>query len=184
MVLRPRPALWVATALALSITACLASASPQRLATSTPVAVVLHLESSSGRAHPVPDAVARGVEAVLAQRSLVPSVIEPAAAFATTRSTPQRLDLVRESSDAPWIMLLEARARFFSQLSGRYRWEVELRVSLVERAQPDRVHTSELSVPAFLLHEHETEPEALSFVRRQLEDDLASLVDRVFARDR
>jgi hypothetical protein len=38
---------------------------------------------------------------------------------------------------------------------------------------------SDLSVAAFLSFEHEREAEALAFVRRQLEDDVTTLVDRV-----
>ena len=49
------------------------------------------------------------------------------------------------------------------------------------RDRPEATQTSDLAVAAFLSFEHEGEAEALTFVRRQLDDDVGALVDRVMA---
>ncbi len=158
------------------LSACLGTQPPLRLGTATPIAVVIQLESAAGKGIGVPRAVVAGLEQELRARDLVPTWVD-AASLGQARTSAERITLLSAASDAPWVMLVEARARFFSQLSGRYRWDVELRTSLVQRGQDPQV--SDLSVAAFLSFEHEREAEALAFVRRQLEDDVTTLVDRV-----
>ena len=163
-------------AFAVVFSSCLGTQPPLRLATETPIAVALHLESASGQAMGVPPEVAAGLESQLRQRGLTPTWVA-AASLGDARTSAERITKLAAASDAPWVLLVEARARFFSQLSGRYRWDVELRTSLVQRGSDPQV--SDLSVAAFLSFEHEREGEALRFVRRQLEDDVTTLVDRV-----
>ncbi len=162
----------------LALAACLGTAPPRRLAEPTPIALVVHLESAGGEEREVPAAVGDALSRTLAARNLE-VVAGPRAALAERRASDQRLEALIAATDAPWVMLVEARARFFSQISGRYRWEVELRTSLVSRARATSPQVSDLAVAAFLLFEHEAEPEALAFVRRQLVDDVGALVDRV-----
>jgi hypothetical protein len=158
------------------LSACLGTQPPLRLGTATPIAVVIQLESADGKSIGVPPEVRAGLEAQLRLRDLVPTWVD-GASLGDARTSDERVGLLTAASDAPWVLLVEARARFFSQLSGRYRWDVELRTSLVQRGQDPQV--SDLSVAAFLSFEHEREAEALAFVRRQLEDDVTTLVDRL-----
>lgn len=161
---------------AVSVAGCLATSPPQRLATATPIALQVQLEAADGRAVGVPASVVGELDALLAARNLQVVHAQP---HGEARTSEQRLAALVQASDTPWVLLVEARARFFSQLSGRYRWEVEVRTSLVAREHPDAPQVSDLSVAAFLSFEHEAEPDALAFVRRQLDDDIGALVDRV-----
>jgi len=162
---------------------CIGTTPPQRLAVATPIVMHVQLESASGEPIAVPTVVTRELAAALAARNLQPSEA-PENALGSARTTAKRVVALLQATATgatPWVLLVEARARFFSQLSGRYRWEVELRTSLVPRDDPAAVQTSDLSVAAFLSFEHEREADALLFVRRQLVDDVGALVDRVLA---
>lgn len=163
---------------AVMLSSCLGTQPPVRLATATPIAVVVSLEAAAGTSVAVPRAVTAGIDAQLTARGLVPTWMD-AAGLSDSRTSSERIAKLVSASDAPWVLLVEARARFFSQLSGRYRWDVELRTSLVQRGHDPQV--SDLSVAAFLSFEHEREGEALAFVRRQLEDDVGALIDRVMS---
>jgi len=190
MVLRPhvaglsRSRLLAGFVFALCAFGCLGTTPPQRLATATPIALVVKLESAAGVAIEVPARVQHELAATLAARNLQAEPV-PVGAIGDVRTSQERvaalLRATAAAGTAPWVLLVEARARFFSLLSGRYRWEVELRTSLVPRERPDAMQVSDLSVAAFLQFEHQGEAEALDFVRRQLIEDLAALVDRVLA---
>lgn len=176
MVLKKRTLL-VGLSLVLLVTACLGTAPPTRLASPTPIAVLVHLERADGSKVAVPAAVVAELEAALSARNLVPRRTEDLD-FGLQRTTRARLEQVATASDAPWVLLVEARVRFFSQLTGRYRWEVEVRSSVAPRERLGEAQASDLAVAAFLQFEHEAEPEALAFVRRQLVADAVDLVDR------
>ena len=121
--------------------------------------------------------VPRSVEATLRARNLVPTRVS-APDLGTRRSTADRLAALRVAhASAAWVLLVEVRARFFSQLGGRYRWDVAVKTSLVQGDGAPQV--SDLDVAAFLTFEHQREAEALDFVRRQLVSDVAALLDRV-----
>ncbi len=176
----------VVVAALLGVVGCLGTTPPQRLATATPIAVHVQLESSAGDAIGVPAVVVQELEATLAARNLQPTRV-PGGVLGDARTSGERVAALLRGTEgaggagAPWVLLVEARARFFSQLSGRYRWEVELRTTLVARDRPESAQASDLAVAAFLLFEHEGAAEALTFVRRQLDDDVGALVDRVMA---
>ena len=55
--------------------------------------------------------------------------------------------------------MVEARARFFSQLEGRWRWVVEVRVGLGPTGSMERAVFETFEVPVFLRHQHQG-PEA------------------------
>jgi hypothetical protein len=162
----------------LVLASCLGTSPPKRLSVETPIALLVHLESASGEARPVPALVVRELAEALTARNFAVADA-PVAALGDRRASDQRVQALLAATDAPWVLLVEARARFFSQLAGRYRWEVEVRSSLVARDQSAGAQASDLAVAAFLLFEHEAEAEALAFVRRQISDDVGALIDRV-----
>jgi hypothetical protein len=89
---------------------------------------------------------------------------------------------VAASPEASWVLLVDGSARFFSQLTGRFRWDVTFEFALSRRDSSERLDTQGLSVPAFLQYEHEREPEAVEFVSRQLDTELEGLLDRAIVR--
>lgn len=169
----------IAVAILASVGACLGTSPPPRLPVPAPVVVVVHLERADGDAVAVPDAVWQAIAGTLRARNLEPTRLDDGV-LGPARTSEARLEALRAAHrDASWLVLIEARARFFSQLSGRYRWEVEVRSSVIA---PGGQSQSDLSVAAFLPFEREREPEALAFVRPQLAEDLGALVDRLIAR--
>lgn len=168
---------------------CIGSRPPERLAEATPVATLVWLETADGAAADVPDDVVRRVEAELRERNLVPKVIAGPelealrARVQSARTTEARLEaLAAAAPDAPWVLLIEARAVFFSQLAGRYRWDVDVRATMARRDDRDHAQASTVGVAAFLQYEHERESAALGFVRQQVVGDVVGLVDRALAR--
>jgi len=163
--------------LALMLSACIGSRAPEKLATATPITYAIWLETGDGEAA-VPSAFPPYVEGELGERNLVPTRVTIADAPGTTQ---RRLEaLARAAPDAPYLMIVEARATFFSQLSGRYRWDVDVRLTIADRTRLSDAMSSTVGVAAFLQYEHEREPEALMFVRRQVVDEVGALVDKFF----
>lgn len=161
---------------------CIGERRPERAAEPTGVAAYIWLEGADGSAVAVPDAVRARVDGLLRERNLVPTELDDralAARLASLPTTEARLAALAAARPEPWVLLVEARAAFFSQISGRYRWDVDARATLAARGDLEHAQASTLGVAAFLQYDHEREPEALSFVRPQLAADLGALLDRV-----
>lgn len=69
-------------------------------------------------------------------------------------STQQR---IKSMSEDP-ILLLESDVDFYSQLNGRFRWDVEAKYTLVDG---DKIYEREFSMPIFHQFHHQREAEAL-----------------------
>ena len=98
------------------------------------------------------------------------------ALFQQQRLTPQRL----ENLEAP-SLLIETKAEFYSQLEGRFRWEVTLKLSL--KQENGQVLYRESNIPVFHQFHHQREQAALLAaapvirreVRRLLDDHIRGL---------
>jgi len=165
--------------LGLTLLGCLHASPPARLPESTPLTVHVYLEAADAHAVALPRSFMPELEHALADRNLRATPLRGPVDFAVLRTTRARLEAAASGADAAWVLLVEARARFFSQLSGRYRWEVEVRATLTPQDRLGEAQSSDVSVAAFLQFEHETEADALAFVRRQVVDEVLALVDRV-----
>ena len=69
-------------------------------------------------------------------------------------STQQRINSISERP----ILLLESDVEFYSQLNGRFRWDVEAKYTLVDG---DKIYEREFSMPIFHQFHHQREAEAL-----------------------
>jgi len=186
--LTPRGTLSLLAALLLLLSPALAGcpvsgASVVRLAEPADVAVAYVIDLDD-RVEPVmaPGALDRRMARELSARNLIPVTVDDDALlsdFGRLRTTQQRVEhLLGLAGDAPWVLLVESRASFFSHLQGRYRWDVRARITLVPRGEPERAVSSGLSTGAFLLFEHEREREAVGSVARVIADESAELLDR------
>jgi len=186
MVLAPLPAL--IAALSLASASCLGTQPAQRVSDGTPIAVSLRLKTFSGEPLAFPPNVEDHIARELGARGFIPEFIKvPRPSSNSNIELSASRDRVAEamaSSTAPWVLLIDCSARFFSQLTGRFRWDVAFEFTLSRREDPDRLDTQGQTVPAFLQYEHEREPEAVLFVSRQLETELSSLLDRAIVRAR
>jgi glycosidase len=157
----------------LLLTGCLKSVPQQRAATLTPVTVGWALEGDrSTELLPVPPKLTERLGEVMGERNLS---LTDAGPLNGPRFTAQRLEALRQAAPAGWVLLVEARASFFSQLEGRFRWTVS--VKLTASSRPGEVVEDEFNVPALLQFEHEREPQALAAVARDIAQRAGTLLD-------
>lgn len=132
------PARRVSLLLVLAATAgCLTRAPPPvRMETRTPVAVAYVLDADARQAadvHDAPEELKARVTAMLDARNLEARPIpfeQYADVFRRARDTRSRYQYVASlAPDAPLVLLVEARASFFAQISGRFRWDVFTQLS-------------------------------------------------------
>jgi len=130
---------------------------------------------------PCPEAVDQVLDRVLSEHNLTPHHHREAAmltAFEARRTTPHRLGWLAEIEPAaPLDLLVETEPRFYSQLSGRYRWTVDVHITLSPRAKPEEALTADVSIPVFLEFYREKEPEALVAASALIERDVSYLLD-------
>ncbi|MHB8877625.1 MAG: hypothetical protein ACYC8T_28370 [Myxococcaceae bacterium] len=166
--------------LALCLGGCLPRLAVRRLDKQTPVAVAYVLDPDHGAGvRAVPEALKARLAEVLAARNLqvreVPFA-SLAAGFDAARDSRLRTQQVAAAAgDAPYVLLVETRAAFFSQISGRYRWTVYARVT-ASRPHADPV-SDELSLPAMLDFDHERAPEALTVTAPVIAERAGALFD-------
>ena len=100
-------------------------------------------------------------------------------AFTKGRTTRFRIAHVAVATDADLVLVVEAFARYGSQLNGRYRWTVQVVASVAPGDKPEDAVTSEFNVPVFLQFHHEQEPEAVSAAAPVIERQVGHLLDQV-----
>lgn len=118
---------------------------------------------------------------LLESRNLQPRAVPPTTyteVFQRRRATPHRLaHLVENTSDTELIFLVETEPRFYSQLSGRYRWTVSMALTLAPRGSPEEAVTSEVKVPVFLQFYHQKEHAAIEAATPLVERHVGYLLD-------
>lgn len=166
---------------------CLGSTPVVRLAEPATVAVHIVLEDAAGARVETPVSLPLAVNELLAERNLQPVWLEPAelgADLGTTRATPARVEALRAAApNSDFVLLVQANARYFTQIAGRFRWDVALHTSFGSGAAGATTTESDTTVGAHLLFEHEREADALAYVRRQVADEVALVLDRTLASD-
>lgn len=169
-------------ALVVSTVGCIDTRPPTKLNEPAPVTTA-YLLSYPDRPDisPVPDEVTAGVEEELGMRNLQPRVLEFStygARFERLRDTRDRLEFVASESEAPFVLLVETRVRFYSLLNGRYRWDVNGRITFAPRDDLGRAQSDEFDFAAFLQFEHQDEQDALRYVERSISKQVAMATDR------
>lgn len=162
---------------------CIQRTEPTRLDQRTPVAiaVVQDLEGG-GLAQDVPAGVKDALAEELAKRNLsaqwvpYPTLAE---AFSRLRSTERRFGWLKETTQAPLVLLVETKPSFFSQISGRYRWVVYGRITGDVR-KPDAAGTTrDVEQAVTLLYDHERGSEALVQAAPRLAESAGTLFDDI-----
>ena len=99
--------------------------------------------------------------------------------FDRRRLPTHKAQAIAESNSNHQVVLVEAVARFYSQLRGQYRWEVSVEVTLFNPAAPEEALVDQFTIPVFLRFQHEQEAEALAAAGVELERRLQRLLDDV-----
>jgi hypothetical protein len=128
-----------------------------------------------------PGALSQSIVETLEARNLPVSLL-PAElyvdAFSTQRTTAHRLRHLAELPSTPELLvLLEATPRFDSQLNGRYRWVVDITLSVAPAQDLDRAQVERFDVPVFLGFHHQRESEALAAAAPVVQRHLGRLLD-------
>ncbi|MGQ0505301.1 MAG: alpha-amylase family glycosyl hydrolase [Myxococcaceae bacterium] len=160
--------------------ACLTRNAPPKLAKVTPVAVAFVVDDEhSGEISPVPEAFTREVGAVLAKQNLE---LRPISFESFVQATQGRRDtqarfrqLQKMGGDAQFHLLIETNVAFFSQLSGKYRWDVSAKATASRIGVEGEPVENEVNLPALLQYDHERVPEALEYTAPQIAERVASL---------
>lgn len=98
--------------------------------------------------------------------------------FGRVQNSQERLQqLPLLGKEAPFYVLVETRAVFFSQLGGRYRWNVYAKISVQRHGSAEAPVTAELDVPVFLSFDHERETDAVRAAAWAIAERAGALFD-------
>jgi hypothetical protein len=160
---------------------CVPKYQPVVLDTSRPirVAFVFDHEEKPG-VEGVPEDFAAGLLEVLTDRNLEPKRVatdDLSGAFERRRATAQRMEwLVDQGRGDELVLLVETRASFYSQISGRWRWTVSAKTTL-STGEGSFPLDETMEVPVFLEFGHENEPDAVDEAVGVVARRLGRLVD-------
>ncbi len=185
---RPGVALGVAlTALVmLASGACMKSPPAHRLTKPTAIAVAF-VHDKGAELGAVPAGFVEAIDQALGERNLVASNIDlssMAPELARKRASKDRLaSVARNAGAAELLLLVEMRAAYYSQINGRYRWTVYIKLSLATLGALDDATIVSFDLPVMLSFDHQRDQEALAYAAapvarklgQELDDFLAGL---------
>lgn len=171
---------WFVVLLALVSSGCLPKVPRQRLNERARIAIAYIVDPSyAGQPFAPPDVLKKKIAADLDDHNL--EVVEvPLEAIAAQRLSDSRFNALKaQVPDAPFYLLVEQRVHFFSQLDGRYRWEV---ATTLTAARADGAQARDQSeIPVILMYDHEKEREAIGSAAYNLTSRVGLLMDGVMA---
>lgn len=164
---------------------CLGQTQRVKLEQRTPVAAAWLLQyPDRPEIDDVPAVVIERAHASLAERNIQAKLIETSTfvqKFEKRRGTDARLrELQKARPDAPFVMLVETEVRFYSYISGKFRWDVAGKVSFVRASDPEDVSSTPFNVAAFLDFDHQDEDDALAYLETTIASEVGRAADRYF----
>jgi hypothetical protein len=167
-------------ALAVAFSGCIKRVPPQHLPERTPMAAVLVVDpESKGSVEEAPDALAERLKESLESRNVVLERA-PLSALGGQMISNERAKALARSTPQSFKLLVETRAIFFSQLDGRFRWTVAVRVTAT-RASDGASSMEEFTLPAALQFDHQKGAAAVEAVSDEIARRAALVVDTVIA---
>lgn len=156
--------------------ACIPKVPQQRLASATPIVVGYVVDPSyAGAPATAPEALKEAIAKALAERNLTVEEA-PLEALGTGRITDSRKAALKaHQPEAPYFLLVELRVHFFSQLDGRYRWEVSTAITASKNGGVETKDAFEL--PVILQYDHEKEGAAITSASSDIATRLGVLLD-------
>ncbi len=145
------------------------------------VAVAFAVDAARDCGVAVPPELHQTVRRVLSARNL--GVVEVptgdyGAAFAAQRLSRTRLArLAQVAHHADLLLLVETFPRYYSQLGGRFRWTVQVRLTLARKTALGDALSDDFTVPVFLDYPHQHERAALASAAASIGRELSSRLD-------
>ena len=183
MVLKIKAAIPLSLLILLGISACIQPTRPLRMSEQKSISLTMLMESDQDAAvqplpAPLPEAIEQELEAHNLQ--VITLTQDKLADFATLRDTQRRIE-ASATGDAPFVLLIESRAKFFSQLNGRYKWQVYYKLTLAEKGELHRALRRDFEFSAILRFDHQKEKEAVAASKDTLTKELRNLLNRFLA---
>lgn len=159
---------------------CARRVPPQRLPERMTLGVVLVLDPESrGEVEEAPDALRERLAESLDSRNLEVHRA-PLSTLGTRTLSGERVKALNAGAQSPYRLLVETRAVFFSQLDGRYRWTVGVRLTATRAA--DGASTSEeFNLPAVMQYDHQKGQAAVETVADEIARRAALVLDGLIA---
>lgn len=166
----------------IAATACLPRIPKQRLPEPTKIAVGYVVDPGySGTPFAPPDELKQAINQQFDDHNLQPVVV-PLETFAAQRLTDARFEALKKTgaaAEAKYLLLVEQRVHFFSQIDGRYRWEVGTALTAARADGP--VAKDPFEIPVILMFDHEKEKEAITYAASDVANRVGVLMDGVIA---
>ncbi|MBI4511738.1 MAG: glycosyl hydrolase [Deltaproteobacteria bacterium] len=144
------------------------------------IAVAMALETDeSAEVLDAPDAFRDRLHRLVAERNFEPRPLDHR--WDRVRLSKDRLAVMAQRSEARYLLLVEARASFYAQLAGKFRWTVTLRASLGRRGEEPL--TTDFELPVILDFDHERAREALAASGAAAMQRLGPFLDRFLERE-
>ncbi len=173
---------FVVVVLALVGVGCIPKIPRQRLAEPAKIAVAYIVDPSyAGAPFTPPEALKKAMAKELEDHNL--QLVEvPLETVSAQRLTDSRFEALKKSALAqgvPYLLLVEQRVQFFSQIDGRYRWEVG--TSLTASRADGAMARDPFEIPVVLMFDHEKEREAIVYAAPDIANRVGVLMDGVLA---
>jgi hypothetical protein len=168
---RVRPGALLLLAVALLSTGCLNKVPPQRLEKRAPIAVCFAIDDLED----APERFKQRIFEALDSRNLEAREV-PAGALGGQRLSTERFRALQAAAaSAPFALLVEVHAAYFTQINGRFRWTVSVKLSAARTGSAPSQDAADF--PALLQFENEKTPEALDDVSDYVASRIKPLAD-------
>lgn len=174
--------LLLACAVAFICPACVSQTPTPQYADNLSFAVAYtHDDVNAMTSAPIEEEVRAALDQVLSKRNLKVAPIafdsiKPQ--LEAIRDTDRRIQALKASANgSQFILLTEISTEFYSPLSGRYRWNVNVNVTIYDMVTRNTLN-DKFTVPAALMYAHENGDDAIESVQAEIERHIGSLIDR------
>ena len=140
-----------------------------------------HDDNANLSSQAIPDAIAQALVKPIADRNLTVKNIafeNVESQITLTRDTSRRSQILAQTAQNAQILFInEIETEFYSVLSGRYRWNVNVKLSIYDLSTGDALHDA-FTIPAVLMYAHEKGDDAITAASADIQRHAGSLVDR------
>lgn len=144
----------------------------------------IHDDNANLASTAIPDDIEQSLIKPITDRNLsVKSIAFDAVQSEMTRirDTSRRSQVLAQTAENSQILLInEIQTEFYSVLSGRYRWNVQVKLSIFDLATGDTL-SDDFTIPAVLMYAHEKGDDAILSVIGDIQRHIGSLIDRFLA---